>query len=319
MLAAAIFLFGLAIGSFLNVCIRRIPRDESVVSPASRCPACRAPIKPYDNIPVLSWLLLGGRCRNCRTRISPLYPVVELLTGLLFLACYFVFGATIEALKWVVFSGLLVVLTIIDWRKRILPDKVNFTGFGLGLGFSLFVPVNDSTGLWVSNRLFDYPPPEPVISLADALAGGAVGIGFLFLVPKLYYWVKGVLRAWRHHRADLRGLPWQKGMGLGDLKMMLMVGAFFGPKLTLLVIFLGSLLGSALGATVVGLLFLFGWKRNVAFRAHRKRLGKLTRLRFVLATRYRLPFGTFLGAAALLVVFFGRPALEWYLSLLAAR
>src|SRR5271169_4085176 len=103
----SVFLFGLVIGSFLNVCILRIPADKSIVTPASSCPQCGKHIAPYDNIPVLSWIFLGGKCRGCKTKISAMYPAVELLTGLLFLACYFAFGATIEAFKWAIFAALL--------------------------------------------------------------------------------------------------------------------------------------------------------------------------------------------------------------------
>src|SRR5580704_3277641 len=106
-----VFLFGLVVGSFLNVCILRIPADKSIVLPASSCPKGGKAIAPYDNIPVLSWLILGGKCRNCKTKISPMYPAVELLTGLLFLACYFAFGLSVDALKWATFSALLIVLT----------------------------------------------------------------------------------------------------------------------------------------------------------------------------------------------------------------
>ncbi|HWY27442.1 MAG TPA: prepilin peptidase, partial [Candidatus Angelobacter sp.] len=109
-IAIIVFLFGLIIGSFLNVCILRIPGGKSIVLPSSACPKCGAPIRPYDNIPVLSWLMLRGKCRACKTPISPMYPVVELLTGLLFLACFYAFGLTPEALKWAAFAAIMVVL-----------------------------------------------------------------------------------------------------------------------------------------------------------------------------------------------------------------
>ena len=160
------FLLGLVIGSFLNVCILRIPADKSIVMPASSCPKCGKAIAPYDNIPVLSWLILGGKCRGCKTKISPMYPAVELLTGLLFLACYFAFGPTVEAIKWAVFAALLVVLTITDLRERILPDEVNFFGLGAGLLFSFFSAPIDGTALWLANRWFDFPPPRPALSFA---------------------------------------------------------------------------------------------------------------------------------------------------------
>src|SRR5712692_7774337 len=274
--AAAVFVFGLMVGSFLNVCIRRIPAGESIVLPASRCPACRAPIKPYDNIPVLSWLLLGARCRSCKAKISPLYPAVELLTALLFLGCYRAFGLTVDAAKWGVFAALLVVLTITDLRERILPDKVNFIGLGLGLAFSLFIRPVDGTAAWLANRLFDFPPPAPVLSFTDALLGAAAGSGLLWVVAEGYFRLRG-----------------REGMGLGDVKMMAMAGAFLGLKRTLLTILAGSLLGS-----VLGLLFMAVARKG---------------------RDYELPFGTFLGAGALLVVFFGTPALAWYQSFFAIR
>ena len=275
-IAAAIFMFalGLVIGSFLNVCILRIPREESVVLPASHCPACNTAIKAYDNIPVLSWLLLRGRCRKCQARISPLYPFVELLTGILFLACYLSFGLSMELFKWSVFAALLVVLTITDIRERILPDKVNFLGLGLGLGLSLVTAPVDGTAHWLSQRIFDFPPPQRVLSLGDAVLGAAAASGLLWLVAEGYFRMRG-----------------REGMGLGDVKMMLMAGAFLGVQRALLTILLGSLLGSVIGAAVIAV----GRK----------------------GADFELPFGTFLGAGALLVVFFGSPALAWYRSLMA--
>jgi leader peptidase (prepilin peptidase)/N-methyltransferase len=271
-----VFLFGLIIGSFLNVCIVRIPEHKSIVMPASACPKCGTPIRPYDNIPVLSYLFLGGKCRSCKTKISPIYPLVEFITAVLFLACYFAFGLSIEMLKWAVFSALLIVLVFTDLRERILPDVVNYTGLSLGLLLSLFTRPSDGTALWIANRLFDFPPPAPVISLADALIGAAVGSALLWLVSEVYFRLRK-----------------REGMGLGDVKMMLMAGAFLGIRRTLLTIFAGSLLGSILGIVYI--------------LVRRKQ------------SDYELPFGSFLGAAALLVVFFGTPIVNWYQSLLMLR
>jgi leader peptidase (prepilin peptidase)/N-methyltransferase len=276
LIAFFVFLFGLIIGSFLNVCILRIPGGKSIVMPASACPKCGTPIRPYDNIPVLSYLLLGGKCRKCRTTISPMYPLVELLTGLLFLACYKAFGLSAETLKWAAFSAIMIVLVFTDLRERILPDVVNYTGFALGLVFSLFTKSSDGTALWLANRAFDFPPPAPFISITDALLGAAVGSGLLWLVSEAYFRIRG-----------------REGMGLGDVKMMLMAGAFLGVKRILLTIFTGSILGSLLGVAFI--------------LARRKDSG------------YELPFGTFLGMAALLVVFFGTPVVNWYQSLLTVR
>jgi leader peptidase (prepilin peptidase)/N-methyltransferase len=272
-ISAAAFLIGLLIGSFLNVCILRIPRKESIVTPASHCSKCNAAIAPYDNIPVLSWLALGGKCRNCKTRISPLYPAIELLTGALFFLCYRKFGLNLDGARWAVFSALIVVLTVTDIRERILPDLVNVSGFAMGMAFSLFTLPSDGAALWLSNRMFDFPPPRAALSFVDALLGALVGAGLLWIVGEGYFRLRG-----------------KEGMGLGDVKMMAMVGAFLGLKRTLLTVLIGSLLGSVIGILIVLL----------------TRKGR----------DYELPFGAFLGAGALVVVFFGTPMLNWYQSLL---
>jgi len=269
-------LFGLVIGSFLNVCIVRIPEGKSIVMPASACPKCGAAIKPWDNIPVVSWLLLGGKCRGCKEPISWMYPLVELLTGGLFLGCYVAFGLTTEALKWAIFSALLVVLVFTDMRERILPDVVNYSGFAAALLLSLVTKPSDGIALWIANRVFEFPPPAAVISLADALLGAAFGSGLLWLVAELYFRLRK-----------------REGMGLGDVKMMLMAGAFLGLKRTLLTILAGSVLGSVLG---------------VAFMLAKRK-----------DSDYELPFGTFLGMAAVLVMFFGTPLVNWYLSLMKVQ
>ncbi len=276
MLPLAAVLLGLVIGSFLNVCILRIPANRSIVLPASSCPQCGHAIAAYDNIPVLSWLLLGGKCRHCKAKISALYPAVELLTGLLFLGCYLAFGLTVEAAKWAVFSALLVVLTITDLRERLLPDPVNFFGLGAGLLFSFFTTPVDGAAAWIANRWFAFPPPQPVLSFADALLGAAAGSGLLWVVAEGYFRLRG-----------------REGMGLGDVKMMAAVGAFFGLKRTLMTILAGSLLGSIIGIAVIA--------------ASKK------------GRDYELPFGTFLGLGALVVLFAGTPALLWYESLLLVK
>ena len=142
-LASAIFVLGLAFGSFLNVCIYRLPRELSVVRPRSACPGCERPIAAYDNIPVLSWLILRGRCRNCKISISPRYLVVELLTGAIFLATYAHFGNSLATLKYCAFGFLLLGLIFTDAETQLLPDKMTLPGLALGLAFSLVVPVND--------------------------------------------------------------------------------------------------------------------------------------------------------------------------------
>lgn len=205
-----------------------------------------------------------------------MYPLVELLTGILFFGCYQLFGLSTEGLKWAIFSSIMVVPVFTDLRERLLPDKVNYTGFVLGLIISFFRPPSDGTALWLCGRLFAYPPPPPVISFVDALLGAALGSGLLWAVSEGYFRLRG-----------------REGMGLGDVKMMLMAGAFLGVKRTLLTILAGSVLGSVLG------------------------------IAFILARRkesdYELPFGSFLGMAALLVVFFGTPVVNWYQSLFLVR
>ena len=275
-IAIFVFVFGLVIGSFLNVCISRLPEGKSVVKPASRCPKCQTPIKPYDNIPILSYLILGGKCRACRTRISPIYPAVEFLTAILFIACFFVFGATVVAAKWAAFSAILIVLVLTDWRHRLLPDKANFTGLAIGLLFSFFVLPVDGAALSLSNRIYDFPPPAPVLSFVDAILGATVGGGILWLVGEGYFRLRG-----------------REGMGFGDVKMMLMAGAFLGLRRTILTILIGSLLGALIGGG-----FMLISRRS---------------------SDYELPFGTFLGIAALLVVFFGNPVISWYQSLFMVR
>ncbi|MGA8873224.1 MAG: prepilin peptidase [Candidatus Acidiferrales bacterium] len=270
------FLFGLIIGSFLNVCIVRIPEQKSIVMPASACPKCGTPIRPYDNIPVVSYVFLGGKCRACKTTISPIYPLVELLTALLFLGCFLAFGLSLEALKWAIFSAVMIVLVFTDLRERILPDVVNFTGLGLGLALCLFTKPTDGTALWLANRFFDFPPPQPVLSLVDALLGAFLGSGLLWLVSEAYFRLRK-----------------REGMGLGDVKMMLMVGTFLGPKRTILTIFAGSVLGS-----VIGIVYILARRKG---------------------SNYELPFGTFLGMAALLAAFFGTQVVNWYQSLLMVR
>lgn len=230
MIEALAFAYGAIIGSFLNVCILRLPRGESVVTPRSRCPRCGSGIRPYDNIPVLSWLLLRGRCRLCAEPISPLYPIIELITGILFGVAAWKYGLSWQAGKLAVLSAILVVLVVTDWRERILPDRVNFPGIVMGLGFSLLVPVGDGLAGWLAGMAGLLPLPGPILSLLDALLGAAAGAGMLYAVGEIYYRV-------RH----------QEGMGFGDVKMMAMAGTFLGLQLTLFTIFFAAIIGSVCG------------------------------------------------------------------------
>ncbi|MGB6834232.1 MAG: prepilin peptidase [Candidatus Acidiferrum sp.] len=280
------FLFGIVIGSFLNVCITRIPEELSIVSPGSRCPRCKTPIKPYDNVPVFAWLWLKGKCRSCGLPISPMYPLVELATGLLFVACFLEFGITQATVKWLFFICLIIILAITDLRVRLLPDVITWPGFAAGLVFSAFVPPNDGAAFLLCMRLFHWLPPERFLGVMEALLGAAFGSLMLWGAATLYKLVRG-----------------REGMGMGDVKMMVMVGAFLGVRNAFLTILLGTLLGSILGVAVIAMMYAGGAGRQLAERASRRGLGTARQIRWLIASKYHLPLGTFLGIAALVVMF----------------
>jgi leader peptidase (prepilin peptidase) / N-methyltransferase len=286
------FLFGIVIGSFLNVCISRIPEGISIVSPASRCPRCQTLIKPYDNIPILSWLLLRGKCRNCHLPISPMYPAVELFTGALFVLTYYTFGITLPTFKFLLFGCLLIILIVTDIRVRILPDSVNWFGFGLGLTFATKILPSGFLGFYYDAWIYFRPLPPVLTRVLDALLGAALGSLLLWGAATVYKLVRK-----------------REGMGMGDIKMMAMVGAFLGVRGAFLTILVGTLLGSVIGLALVLCLFLFGWQRELAERAHRRGFGSLLSLRWALAAQYQLPLGSFLGIGAFLVVY----AVPWFL------
>ena len=286
MVIAFFFLFGIVIGSFLNVCITRIPEEVSIVSPGSRCPRCEKPIKPYDNVPVFAWIWLRGKCRNCGLPISPMYPLVELVTGLLFVGCYLEFGISQATVKWLFFICLIIILTVTDLRVRLLPDVITWPGFAAGVLFSVFVPPNDGVAFLLSLRLLHQLPPERVLGVVEALLGAAFGSLLLWGAAVLYKLVRG-----------------REGMGLGDVKMMLMVGAFLGVRNAFITILLGTLLGSILGVAVIATMYAGGAGRRLAERASQRGLGTVNQIRWLIASQYHLPLGTFLGIAALIVVF----------------
>jgi leader peptidase (prepilin peptidase)/N-methyltransferase len=234
MLPFVLFAFGLLIGSFLNVCIYRLPRGESVITPRSHCPGCNKLVAGYDNIPLLSYLLLRGKCRHCGTRISPAYFLVELTTGLLFVFLYFIFGFGPLFVKFAVFGCMLIVLTITDLQTRLLPNRVTYPGVVLGLVFSQIVPVGDGAGAWLAGMMGIDTSVWRVASGLDAMLGALVGGGLLYLLGELYFRL-------RH----------KEGMGLGDVKMMAMAGCFLGPKLVLLTIWLASVAGALVGGSFI--------------------------------------------------------------------
>jgi leader peptidase (prepilin peptidase)/N-methyltransferase len=270
--ACVAFAFGLIIGSFLNVCVYRLPRDLSVVRPRSYCPACEHQIAWYDNVPVLSYALLRGRCRHCHAGISVRYPIVELLTGVLFFIYTLRMGPTLAAAKYCLLGALLVGLFFADLEERILPDEFTLGGTVAGLIFSLVVPVQDITAhalFW----LLGIDASQRVLSLAESLVGG--------LLPAFFLWLGGYI----YEKVRKR-----EGMGFGDIKMMLMVGAFLGMKGALLTLIIGSVVGS-----VVGYLYIRATHKEVS--------------------TYELPFGTFLAMGAVLVTLIGPTVFEWYRGL----
>jgi leader peptidase (prepilin peptidase) / N-methyltransferase len=282
------FLFGIVIGSFLNVCITRIPEGLSIVRPASRCPRCETPIKPYDNIPILSWFLLRGKCRSCALPISPMYPVIEFLTGAYFVLSYYAFGVTLPTFKWLFFGCVLIVLIVTDLLVRLLPDAVNFFGLGLGLAFATRVFPSSFLGIYGLWFRLPHKLPHGVAGIIDSLLGAAFGSMLLLAAAVVYKLVRK-----------------RDGMGMGDVKMMAMVGAFLGLRGAFLTILFGTLLGSIVGIGCVVVLYAIGWKRDLAARAARRGLGKgnANSLRLVIASQYQFPLGSFLGVAALFVVF----------------
>jgi leader peptidase (prepilin peptidase) / N-methyltransferase len=304
LLAFAIFALGLAFGSFLNVCIYRLPRDLSVVHPRSACPGCKRSIAFYDNIPVLSWLILSGRCRDCKTRISPRYAVVELLAGSLFLACYGYFGLTLATLKYCVFGFLLLGLIFTDAETQLLPDKMTLPGLALGLAFSTIVPVNDLASQMLPG-VFPLPVNSDiswrVLSLADALLGAAVGASFLYGAGAIYLRARGV-----------------EGMGFGDVKLMAMVGAFLGVKLTIFTIFTASIAGSLFGLWTVFAVWIKRTRRRIARQHEPARLARRRAWEsaIIALRRHQMPFGVFLGGMAMVALFFGNNFLRWYWGLL---
>jgi leader peptidase (prepilin peptidase)/N-methyltransferase len=299
LLASAIFVLGLAFGSFLNVCIYRLPLDLSVVTPRSACPGCKQPIAFYDNLPVLSWLILRGRCRHCKTRISARYLLIEVLTGVLFLGCYTYFGFTLATLKYCVFGFLLLGLIFTDAETKLLPDKLTLPGLALGLVFSLLVPVHDMASQFlpgVLNLPFSADITSRLFSLLDSLLGAALGASFIYGAGAAYLRWRGT-----------------EGMGFGDVKLMAMVGAFLGMKLTIFTIFAASLAGSLFGVSTVLMVWV---KRTHRFR---RRLASLQAARRrgwqsaqTVYRNYQMPFGVFLGSMALLALFVGNQFLSWY-------
>jgi leader peptidase (prepilin peptidase)/N-methyltransferase len=258
-LLAVAALAGLIIGSFLNVCIYRLPRDLSVVWPGSHCIACRNPIAPYDNIPLFSYIALRARCRHCRTAISWRYPLTEGATAALFVAIAVTWGADLKTVRNCVFAALCVGMILSDWETRILPDEFTLGGLWAGLAFSLVVPLD--AGIF-DLLLWSYP--AALTSILDSALAAALLAGSLWSVGVLYERVRG-----------------KEGLGFGDVKMAAMLGAFLGLPAAIFGIFVGCVSG-----TVVGVTWIYLMKKD--------------------AGTFALPFGSFLGAGALLALFWVR-------------
>jgi leader peptidase (prepilin peptidase)/N-methyltransferase len=226
--------FGLAFGSFLNVCIVRLPDKQSILTPRSHCPLCEHPIRWFDNIPLVSYLLLRGRCRDCHARISPQYPVVEGLTALLLVFTYRRFGFSPEFVKYSALVMILIVLIFTDLRQRRIPHAVTVFGIGLGIVFSFFIQVDNRPIGWLAERMGIFIPGR-LLSVLGAIAGSLVGGGLFYAVGEAFYILGGRTKEY---------------LGFGDVMLMLMVGTFLGVPLTLLTILLGSLAGSIVALSI---------------------------------------------------------------------
>jgi leader peptidase (prepilin peptidase)/N-methyltransferase len=206
-------IFGAIVGSFLNVCIIRLPKEESIVWPGSHCPHCKNPIRVYDNIPLISYILLKGKCRHCNGPISIQYPLIEGMSALSSLILFIKFGPSLSYLFYFLFVAALIVVTVIDLYHQIIPDVISLPGIGVGLLASLILPQ---------------------LTFLNSLKGLILGGGSLFVVATLYQW-----------------LFKREGMGGGDVKLLAMIGAFLGWKAVILTILLGSLIGSIIGISII--------------------------------------------------------------------
>jgi leader peptidase (prepilin peptidase)/N-methyltransferase len=246
---ALLALVGAAVGSFLNVCILRLPARQSIVNPGSRCPHCARALRWYENVPIVSWIRLRARCAGCGHRISMMYPLVEVATAITFVAAWRAFGPTPLLATRLIFLSALIVLAVTDLRERLLPNAITLPGIIVGLVCSLVAP------------------PGPVSALLGVVIGGVVP----FVVGEIYYRVRGV-----------------DGLGMGDVKMLAMIGAFLGAPLALLTLFAASFLGVVVGVPII----------------------ILTRNR-----DYPVPLGTLLSASAFAAAFAGPGIINWYTGL----
>jgi leader peptidase (prepilin peptidase)/N-methyltransferase len=257
LILALVFIFGAIVGSFLNVCIARLPAEESLIHPPSHCPACHNYIRFYDNIPLISYVLLKRRCRSCGEAISPRYFVVELLMASFAVGLYYEFGLSVAFFAGFIFVAAMIVISFIDLDLRIIPNVISIPGIAVGLGISLLTTyvVHDSNGV----------VPSPLAALIGVLSGG----GFLYVTGLAYEYFTGT-----------------EGMGGGDVKLLAMIGAFWGWPSVIVALFAACLVGSIVGLTLMIV----------------KRVGR----------KYPIPFGPFLALGALLYLFFADELLALY-------
>jgi leader peptidase (prepilin peptidase)/N-methyltransferase len=270
------FLFGASIGSFLNVVIHRVPREQSIVFPSSACPKCGNAIKSYDNIPILGWLMLGGKCRNCKEPISFRYPAVELFTGLVWLVVFWQIGFTPMLPVAFAFLSAIIALMFIDAEHMILPNVITYPFFAIAIAVRIIFPLIFATDYFGDSA---YAPlvsmsgyPLWVISLTGAILGALAGGGSLWLVGAIWKALRGV-----------------DAMGLGDVKMMLGVGAILGWRLSILSIFIAAFTGAVIGMAVI---------------AKQKDRDMQT----------QIPFGIFLGIGSIVALLFGEQLVRWYVG-----
>ena len=271
-----IAILGAIIGSFLNVVIHRLPREQSITLPASACPSCGKTIKAYDNIPIISFLILGGRCRACRARISVRYPIVEALTALLFAAVTWHDGISWALPFDLAFVAIMIALVFIDAEHMILPNAITYPGIVFALAARTAIPYLAGAPHFDDLPSLIHGPlqgqPLWLVSLVGAVIGAIAGGGSLWLMGFLWEKMRGV-----------------EAMGLGDVKMMFMVGAYLGWRLTVLTIFVAVLTGSLVG---IGMMMRRG-SRNL---------------------QMMLPFGIFLGIGAVISLLAGASVVTWYAS-----
>ncbi len=266
-----LFLLGLVVGSFLNVCIHRWPRDQSVIRPRSHCPECETTLGWADLIPLISYLVLKARCRHCSARIPPRYPIVELSNGLLFAYLFYRDGPELMTAKMAIFGSMMIVLIFTDLTDYILPDEITLGGLIFGIVLSGFVylgPGPVAFTLMIFNA--EYAPWA--VSLMESVVATLLLGGVLLLVAEAYL---------RYRKVE--------GLGLGDVKMIAMMAAFWGAGDTLTMVVLGSTIAAISGVLIV-LISRKGWD-------------------------YALPFGSYLGATAIIIMLWGSELMTWYMTI----